>query len=789
MYQIYANYLIKLTEVYIMNNEQLILDQIGALKSIDYLKGKNTYLQEIDAIEKRIKDDVFRIAVVGEFSSGKSTFINSLIGKDVLSHAVSETTATITNIVNVDKNDNRLQTCDITYRNGEKLHLNNLDDLMKYTTAQSNANVAEKISTVSVYVNFMDISYPLVITDTPGLNGHADLHREITIDEIKKAHACIYVLSLKGLTDSDVDFIKLLLNYQNRFIFVQNFIDALRSTEGETLEGKLNDVSKNLDMINQKIDEDGAFGYKLVGISALKALVSKDDDIKRLYADSIEELSEDDRKKLYAESNIKEFEDLLENLFTSGEYKEYTICSAAQAINKLIEKVYLGLNSAHEIERFARKNLSNQNRIDKFNELITKKNEKKEEIRRQLNNFMDSQNRYFKKNLKEFTRDKLNDINKEVCLQIDKEILCYDDLIGNPNSFKYFAEMATNRINTSLIPDISKRMISNFNHLYEDAIVRIQNSLLITDENKFSVNVSANENFGDLTVKVDQTNGIEQKTAELNVQKKRLPKYEKTIQESRKKDIQLQHELAQTQNAEEKIQAGYEYAIKELGRKPEITEKKEKHTRQVSRGGFFGAIIDFFGGKKTETYYVTVTDDSEQQKWLKKKRRLDSEFELRKSELTKKINDLTDQINKNKRENDVSQMEKKRLENSIANLENQIQEEKKVYEEIINNRKADLCRTRKEQIKKSIEEQLLGGENNNDSIFIKITDHIEKSSENYLADVRKKVIGVFEDDYNKVIKHLEEMRNENQNDIDRRLEASERDKGVLKSITNALKII
>ena len=50
-----------------------------------------------------MNDDEIRIAVVGEFSSGKSTFINALIGKDILNHATKETTAVITRLINVKK--------------------------------------------------------------------------------------------------------------------------------------------------------------------------------------------------------------------------------------------------------------------------------------------------------------------------------------------------------------------------------------------------------------------------------------------------------------------------------------------------------------------------------------------------------------------------------------------------------------------------------------------------------------------------------------------------------------
>lgn len=63
-----------------------------------------------------LNKEEYRITVVGQFSSGKSTFINALIGRDILPHGVSETTATITYIHNVQENDERLGTALVVFR-------------------------------------------------------------------------------------------------------------------------------------------------------------------------------------------------------------------------------------------------------------------------------------------------------------------------------------------------------------------------------------------------------------------------------------------------------------------------------------------------------------------------------------------------------------------------------------------------------------------------------------------------------------------------------------------------
>ena len=54
-----------------------------------------------DDLVSRIHNNEFRITIVGEFSSGKSTLIDALIGKDILPHSTSETTATLTYIDSV----------------------------------------------------------------------------------------------------------------------------------------------------------------------------------------------------------------------------------------------------------------------------------------------------------------------------------------------------------------------------------------------------------------------------------------------------------------------------------------------------------------------------------------------------------------------------------------------------------------------------------------------------------------------------------------------------------------
>lgn len=84
---------------------QFFLEKLQELSEISFVKKRQERLAYGERLRQRLEDKSFRIAVVGEFSSGKSMFINALVQQDLLSHATQETTAVLTRLVNVQKDD------------------------------------------------------------------------------------------------------------------------------------------------------------------------------------------------------------------------------------------------------------------------------------------------------------------------------------------------------------------------------------------------------------------------------------------------------------------------------------------------------------------------------------------------------------------------------------------------------------------------------------------------------------------------------------------------------------
>lgn len=89
-----------------MQRQNTHLEQLKELiwALLHILASRDRYVythQKAERLLKQIDENELRVTIVGEFSSGKSTFLNALIGKDILPHASSETTATLTYIHNV----------------------------------------------------------------------------------------------------------------------------------------------------------------------------------------------------------------------------------------------------------------------------------------------------------------------------------------------------------------------------------------------------------------------------------------------------------------------------------------------------------------------------------------------------------------------------------------------------------------------------------------------------------------------------------------------------------------
>jgi small GTP-binding protein len=142
-------------------------------------------------------DELFLLVVVGEFNSGKSAFINALLGKRFLSEGVTPTTTQI-NIL----------------RYGDQIH-------------QARPEPDTLIITYP-----LDWLRDINIVDTPGTNAVILRHQEITEDFVPRADLVLFVTSSdRPFTESERTFLDRIRQWGKKVVLVVNKIDLLETPE------------------------------------------------------------------------------------------------------------------------------------------------------------------------------------------------------------------------------------------------------------------------------------------------------------------------------------------------------------------------------------------------------------------------------------------------------------------------------------------------------------------------------------------------------------------------------
>ncbi len=677
------------------------------IKKYSIVYDSASIVDTIDNLIERVDVKEFKIAVVGEFSSGKSTFINAIIGQDLLKHATLETTATITYIHNVDKNDKRKNTCIVNFINGTNKVLTDLSKLHEYTTTQSEIDVIYEISSVDIYINFIDnIEEELIIVDTPGLNGLADKHRELTVQEIKQSHACIYLFQKRGISQTDIEFIKYLTNYQNTFIFTCNFIDELKTSEGETVDIKLQEIKEN---INRYIlaENKNIIAY-YCAISALKALVGKDYSIPRLYENDWFDLNDIQRNIILKESNFFEFENILIKIINDSNFKNNRYLSDCYSILNLLEYVLLTANKKQsEIEESILQDRAfkdiNHIKLQKQNYL-----QNKDKIISQLYKFIDD---IFEENRKLLVSDiyeNVEKINSNLGILINTENI-YESFENKITAGFYKTEMQKQIDEYQNELDHKKEYC--FQLIYKTVLLRIDEySNIITgmsnNRSEFKISKVIQEELASDNIK----NEIKNLQKTLYDNNKYILEFEASKKQMMLELENLNKKIKESKTKKDNLVTEYRKKEDKLGDRPseQVTYVLEEYFED--RKGI-SKVFQFIIGKKKGTRKVPKFDDSAGLNWDQQKRDLKISLDNERDALNKEVLSLENKKIDIEKLSISSEKEFETCKRRIETVQREIDaknDELKMFEDRLEN---EYLLLRKKQLKKDIYKYLFEGEN------------------------------------------------------------------------------
>jgi GTPase SAR1 family protein len=256
--------------------KDLLIDKLSKIAELSLGLGIKETAVDIEKSIAELKDDKFKVVVVGEFSRGKSTFINALVGKRILPSSTKPTTAILNKISYnetpvyrlISRNDNSCNT--ITEDEFRKIVAPKEPYIGNEESEQGYEKALEEISSIA----YAHIGYPtellkggVEIVDTPGTNDLDAAREEITYKFIPESDVAIMLLAAnQPLAESEMNFLKdrILKADIQKIYFVINFKDRI-SDEDEIKV--INYVRNHLESVvdNPKIfmvSAKGALSYR-----------------------------------------------------------------------------------------------------------------------------------------------------------------------------------------------------------------------------------------------------------------------------------------------------------------------------------------------------------------------------------------------------------------------------------------------------------------------------------------------------------------------------------------------
>jgi GTPase SAR1 family protein len=233
-----------------MSDLQERMDQLrlNVLAAVDGLLARATEYQlssPPDALaicRRRLAENAYQILVVGEVKRGKSSFINALIGQNVLPTDVDVATSQVFRVCRAEREAYRLR-----FEDGSAKEINR-DDLPRYGSqvvadAEGAPGLNQIIRWIEVDVPVRFLPPGVSILDTPGLGGLYELHAEITHRFIPQADAVVFVLdSTRPIIEEELKYLEAILGATRNVFFIQTKFDLFRGKQWQDVRERNQDI-------------------------------------------------------------------------------------------------------------------------------------------------------------------------------------------------------------------------------------------------------------------------------------------------------------------------------------------------------------------------------------------------------------------------------------------------------------------------------------------------------------------------------------------------------------------
>jgi len=205
----------------------------------EFGEGLSDSLAHIAELQKRLAEERFHLAVLGQFKRGKSTLLNALLGEPVLPTGVVPLTS-IPTFVRV----GNVRTVRVVSQEGRESVFSNLtldqatDVLTRHVTEKENPKNRLGVQLVELDHPAAILSAGVVLIDTPGIGSTLRHNTEATLHFLPQCDAALFIVSADPpITEVEKEFLKAVRDKVENLSFVMNKVDYL--SENELTEANL----------------------------------------------------------------------------------------------------------------------------------------------------------------------------------------------------------------------------------------------------------------------------------------------------------------------------------------------------------------------------------------------------------------------------------------------------------------------------------------------------------------------------------------------------------------------
>jgi ribosome biogenesis GTPase A len=223
--------------------------QLRILLAISESGTRNNSLQEkLLFLQRKLASNQLHLAVLGQMKRGKSSFINALMGAEILPTGVLPVTAVITEI-----KYGVVPEAVVLYSTGAREQVDP-GTLADYITESGNPGNKRQVASVEVGYPSPFLASGIILIDTPGIGSTHAHNTRTTENYLEQVDAGIVVLSVDPpITEVESRFIRNIKKEVPKLFFVLNKVDAASAEEVSDIAGFLEEELSRLQIESPEI--------------------------------------------------------------------------------------------------------------------------------------------------------------------------------------------------------------------------------------------------------------------------------------------------------------------------------------------------------------------------------------------------------------------------------------------------------------------------------------------------------------------------------------------------------